>query len=196
MKAKLSVTFLKIIQLHTNQKALVKKALKNNREAQHQLFQLFAPKMLSVCRYYIKDVQQAEDVMLKGFLKVFTKLDTYKSNGSFEGWIRRIMVREAISYVRRKHRVEFSEEHNEIQQKYSNNIKSAMDVAQIQQLIDALPEGYRIVFVMYAIEGYKHHEIAKELGISVGTSKSQLFKARKVLQQQLNELNKTSYGTN
>ena len=78
---------------------------------------------------------------------------------------------------------------------YTNNIQSDIDVAQIQQLIDALPEGYKMVFVMYAIEGYKHHEIADMLNITEGTSKSQLFKARNLLQQKINELNKTSYGT-
>lgn len=196
LKSKTNRYFLKIIQLHTNHKTLIKKSLKKDREAQHQLFELFAPKMLSVCRYYIKDVYKAEEAMLNGFFKVFTKLNTYKNDGSFEGWIRRIMVREAITFLRREHKIEFSVEDIEVNHEYSNNIKTAMDVAQLQQLIDALPDGYKIVFIMYAIEGYKHHEIAEELNISVGTSKSQLFKARKLLQQQITVLNKTSYGTN
>lgn len=174
---------------------MLKKAKQNDREAQKRLFDLYAPKMLSVCRFYIKDVQTAESVMLSGFLKVLTKLDLYSGSGSFEGWIRRIVAREAISYLRSQKRIEFSVEEVTVPHSYENNIQSAMDVAQIQQLIDKLPDGYRIVFVMYAIEGYKHHEIAKELGISEGTSKSQLFKARKLLQQQLTALNTTSYGT-
>lgn len=188
--------FLKVIQLHKNETQLIKKATQNNREAQHVLYELHAPKMLSVCRYYIKDVQHAEEAMLNGFFKVFTKLKDYKSQGSFEGWIRRIMVREAISFLRQKKHIEFPEDTVEQYNQETNNIKTKMDVADLQQLIDGLPEGYRMVFVMYAIEGYKHAEIAELLQISEGTSKSQLFKARKLLQDQLKKLNNISYGTN
>ncbi|VAV84907.1 RNA polymerase ECF-type sigma factor, partial [hydrothermal vent metagenome] len=92
--------------------------------------------------------------------------------------------------------LEFATDNMEVYDTQTNNIKMEMDVAEIQQLIDNLPEGYRMVFVMYAIEGYKHNEIAKLLNITEGTSKSQLFKARKVLQQQLHLLNTTSNGTN
>lgn len=187
---------LKVIQLYKNEAQLIKNASQNHREAQHKLYQLHAPKMLSVCRYYISDVQQAEEVMLNGFFKVFTKIKHFKSEGSFEGWIRRIMVREAISFLRQKKQIEFASDNMEVYDAQTNNIKMEMDVAEIQQVIDNLPEGYRIVFVMYAIEGYKHNEIAELLNITEGTSKSQLFKARKVLQQQLHILNTTSNGTN
>ena len=187
---------LKVIQLYKNENVLIKKAIKNNREAQHVLFEMHAPKMLSVCRYYIKDVQHAEEVMLNGFFKVFSNLKNFRSEGSFEGWIRRIMVRESISFLRQKKQIEFSTDVIEVTSDYTNNINSNIEVAEIQQLIDSLPEGYRMVFVMYAVEGYKHQEIAEILNISEGTSKSQLFKARKLLQQKLKESNKTSYGTN
>jgi len=187
---------LKVIQLYKNEAQLIKKASQNHREAQHALYELHAPKMLSVCRFFINDVQFAEEVMLNGFFKVFTKLKHFKNEGSFEGWIRRIMVRESISFLRQQKNIEFATEDMEIHDSKSNNIKSQMDVAEIQQLIDNLPEGYRMVFVMYAIEGYKHSEIAELLNINEGTSKSQLFKARKLLQQQLNLLNTTSNGTN
>ncbi len=187
---------LKVIQLHNNEAQLIKKAIKNNREAQHIIYELHAPKMLSVCRYYIKDLQQAEEAMLNGFFKVFKSLKSFKADGSFEGWIRRIMIRESISFIRKQKNIEFSVEEIEVNEDSSNNIKSEMEVAQIQEVIDQLPEGYRMVFVMYAIEGYKHYEIAEMLNISEGTSKSQLFKARQLLQQRIKELNTTSYGTN
>ena len=187
---------MKVIQLHKNEAALIKKAIKNNREAQHVLFELHAPKMLSVCRYYIKDLQHAEEAMLNGFFKVFSNLKSYKSAGSFEGWIRRIMVRESISFLRQKKQIEFSVEDTDIKNDWDDSIETSLGVAEIQQLIDGLPEGYKMVFVMYAIEGYKHNEIAEMLNISAGTSKSQLFKARKLLQQQINHINKMSYGTN
>ena len=187
---------MKVIQLHKNETKLIQRAAKNNREAQHILYELHAPKMLSVCRYYIKDVHKAEEVMLNGFFKVFKYLKTFKNQGSFEGWIRRIMVREAISFLRQQKHVEFTAEDEILKQDYTNNIKTNIEVAEIQQLIDSLPEGYKIVFVMYAIEGYKHHEIAELLNISEGTSKSQLFKARQMLQKKIKELNNSSYGTN
>ena len=188
--------FLKVIQLHKNESALIKKAIKNNREAQHILFELHAPKMLSVCRYYIKDIQHAEDVMLNGFFKVFSYLKNFKEEGSFEGWIRKIMVRESISFLRRQKKVEFPVEDILIHDDSTNNINTNIEVAQIQELIDELPDGYKMVFIMYAIEGYKHHEIANELNINEGTSKSQLFKARKMLQEKIKKINKTtSYGT-
>lgn len=187
---------MKVIHLYKNESGLIKKAIKNNREAQHVLFNMYAPKMLSVCRYYIKDVQHAEDVMLNGFLKVFKNLEKFKGEGSFEGWIRRIMVRESISFLRQQKHIEFSIEEIDETSDYSNQINTEIEVAEIQKLIDNLPEGYKMVFVMYAIEGYKHAEIAELLQISEGTSKSQLFKARKQLQIQINKQNKTSYGSN
>lgn len=190
-------SLLKVIQLYKNEIQLIKKAIQHHKEAQHILYEMHAPKMLSVCRYYIKDIQQAEEVMLNGFFKVFTKLKQYKNEGSFEGWIRRIMVREAISFLRQQKNVEFVTDDVQVyDNKITNNIKSEIEVAEIQQLIDALPEGYRIVFIMYAIEGYKHHEIATLLNISEGTSKSQLFKARQLLQEQIKTINTSSYGTN
>ncbi|WP_298900225.1 RNA polymerase sigma factor [uncultured Psychroserpens sp.] len=188
---------MKVIQLHhKNNTTLIKKAAKGKRDAQHTLFEIHAPKMLSVCRYYIKDMQHAESVMLKGFLKAFTNLKTFKNEGSFEGWLRRIMVRESISFLRQEKNVEFSVEDETFTNEHYNNVESQIEVAQIQQIIDELPEGYKMVFVMYAIEGYKHHEIAEILNISQGTSKSQLFKARQMLQKKIKDINTTSYGTN
>ena len=189
-------TNLKVVQLYHNNTELIQRAANHNREAQHKLFEIHAPKMLSVCRYYVKDVQKAEEVMLNGFLKAFTNLKSFKNEGSFEGWMRKIMVRESISFLRQQKPIEFSIEEVEPSNDYSNAMETSLEVNDIQQLIDELPEGYKMVFIMYAIEGYKHHEIAELLNISEGTSKSQLFKARQMLQQKIKELNTTSYGTN
>ena len=189
-------TNLKVVQLYHNNTELIQKAAKNNREAQHTLYEVHAPKMLSVCRYYVKDVQKAEEVMLNGFFKAFTNLNSFKNEGSFEGWLRKIMVRESISFLRQQKQIEFSIEDIENSNDYSSAMENDLEVNDIQQLIDELPEGYKMVFIMYAIEGYKHHEIANMLNISEGTSKSQLFKARQLLQQKIKELNTTSYGTN
>lgn len=185
---------MKVIPIN-NERQLIKKAIKADPAAQRRLYELHAPKMLSVCRYYIKDTFQAEEAMCNGFLKVFTHLESYKGVGSFEGWIRRIMVRESISYLRTLKKLHFSDDGHFLPGDTVNNINSELEVNHIQQLIDELPEGYRVVFVMYAIEGYKHQEVAQELGISISTSKSQLFKARKALQSKLHAQDKLSYGT-
>ena len=187
-------SILKVIQLHKDEASLIKGAIKNNRDSQRILFDMYAPKMLSVCRYYIKDIQFAEEVMLNGFFKVFSNLKNFKAEGSFEGWVRRIMVRESISYLRQKKSIEFATDVIDYKNDFTNNIQTEIELAEIQQLIDDLPEGYKIVFVMYAIEGYKHHEIAEILNISESTSKSQLFKAKKQLQEKIINRNKPGYG--
>jgi RNA polymerase sigma-70 factor (ECF subfamily) len=180
---------LKIISLHNQQKLLIKKAINNNREAQEQLFEQFSPKMLGVCRQYVKDLHHAEDLLLSGFLKVFTSLHSFKHEGSFEGWIRRIMVNTCISYLRKKNLVDLSDEDYVFNQKATESLENT-SVEDIQKLIDQLPYGYKIVFNLFAIEGYKHSEIANQLGISISTSKSQLFKARKLLQANYIRMNK------
>lgn len=186
---------MKVIQLHKDENTLLKKAIANDRQSQHQLYELFAPKMLSVCRQYIADIHHAEDVMLTAFMKVFKHLKNFRNEGSFEGWIRRIMIRESVSFLRKQKRVEFFTD--ELPE--SNNTvivaESHLAVNDIQRIIDELPEGYRIVFLMYAVEGFKHREIAEELKISVNTSKTQLFKARRLLQQKIQNFNTRDHGT-
>lgn len=152
--------------------------------------------MLGVCRRYIKDLQFAEDVMVNGFVKVFQGLDTFRHQGSFEGWIKKIMVRESISYLRKQQFVVYDDAVYERQgEKSISDTSAKLDTEYIQSMIDALPEGYKTVFVLYAVEGYKHQEIAEMLAISESTSKSQLFKARKLLQQGLKKQNIIGYGT-
>ena len=186
---------MKIISIYNNEKQLIKKAAAGNHEAQKRIYEKHAPKMLGICRQYVKDLQFAEDVMIGGFLKVFKNLDSFKFNGSFEGWIRRIMIRECISYVRKQQFVVYDDELYERNERETNTISSEMDVEHIQMLIDALPEGYKMVFILHVVEGYKHNEIAEILQISESTSKSQLFKARKMLQEKLKKQNIIGYGT-
>ncbi|WBX75597.1 sigma-70 family RNA polymerase sigma factor [Tenacibaculum ovolyticum] len=180
---------MKIISLHNKQKSLIKKAINNNREAQQQLFEQFSPKMLGVCRQYVKDLHHAEDLMLQGFLKVFTNLQKFKSEGSFEGWIRRIMVNTCLTYLNKKNPIRLTDEDYVFNDVATESLENT-SVEDIQTLIDKLPEGYKLVFNLYAIEGYKHSEISKKLNISEGTSKSQLFKARKWLQNSYVKMNK------
>lgn len=185
---------MKIIPFYKNEKQLIKKAVSGNRDAQERLYKKHAPKMLGVCRQYIKDVHFAEDVMVKGFLKMFTKLDTFKFEGSFEGWLRKIMIRESISYLRKQQFVVYDDEVYEKNQTQDVSQHTDMDTEHIQQLIDGLPQGYKMVFVLYTIEGYKHQEIAEMLSIAESTSKTQLLKARRLLQDQLRKQNIVGYG--
>ncbi len=187
---------MKVVSLHKNYTVLIKKAKKGQRRAQHELFELFAPKMKSVCRQYLKSNDMAEEVMLIGFMKVFTHLDSFSGQGSFEGWIRRIMVNESITQLRKDKKLGFTAE-TEIENSIDHvaYIETELEVAEIQKLIDAMPDGYKTVFVLYAVEGYKHSEIAELLNISESTSKSQLFKARKLLQSKMIKENNISYGT-
>ncbi|MGB5500612.1 MAG: RNA polymerase sigma factor [Maribacter sp.] len=186
---------MKIIPIYNNEKQLIKKAAVGNYEAQRRIYDKHAPKMLGICRQYVRDLQFAEDVMIGGFLKVFKNLDSFKFKGSFEGWIRRIMIRESISYVRKQQFVVYDDEIYARNEGETNTISSEMDVEHIQILIDALPEGYKMVFILYVVEGHKHSEIAELLKISESTSKSQLFKARKMLQEKLKKQNIIGYGT-
>ena len=187
---------MKVLKLYKNELELIEKASKNHRDAQHQLYKKHAPKMLSICRFYIRDFQQAEEVLLNGFFKIFKQLETFKNEGSFEGWMRKIIVRESISYLRKKKQLEFSAEDMELYEKPILHDSTALDIEEVQLLIDKLPQGYRVVFIMFAIEGYKHSEISRLLKISESTSKSQLHKARKLLQHQIKQLNTSSYGIN
>jgi RNA polymerase sigma-70 factor (ECF subfamily) len=186
---------LKIIPFYKNDKQLIKKSAAGNREAQKHLYEKYAPKMLGVCRQYIKDIHFAEDVMINGFVKVFKNLDSFRYDGSFEGWIRRIMVRESITHLRKRQFVVYDDSVYDRTTLESAPLSSELDLAHIQNLIDALPEGYRAVFVLFAIEGYTHTEIATMLSISEGTSRSQLFKSRKMLKEKLKRQNIIGYGT-
>jgi RNA polymerase sigma-70 factor (ECF subfamily) len=185
---------MKVIHLLTEDKEIIALAVENNRQAQHQIFSKFSPKMLGVCRQYIKDLQLAEDVMLTAFMKAFSSLKNFKHQGSFEGWLRRIMVNECISYLRVRKKVLFIEDENYAEEQ-TLETTNPFSVEDIQLLIDNLPDGYKIVFNLYAIEGYKHQEIAVMLGINEGTSKSQLSHARKLLQTQIAKLKKLDNGT-
>lgn len=185
---------MRVIPLYQKEKTLIKRAAQGDRKAQRMIYEQHSPKMLSVCRMYVKDLQFAEDVLLRGFFKVFKYLPDFQHKGSFEGWIRRIMVREAIDFLRAKKELEFREDMAEEMKLSMAPDNYGEEVAYIQQLIDELPEGYKVVFIMAAIEGYKHKEIAEMLSITEGTSKSQLARARKMLQEKLNDKKNLGYG--
>jgi RNA polymerase sigma-70 factor (ECF subfamily) len=185
---------MKVVNLYRDEIENIRLAIGNNRLAQQQIYTRFSPKMLGVCRQYIIDLHQAEDVMITAFMKVFSNLNKFENKGCFEGWIRRIMVNDCISYLRTQKKVMFIEDEKYLEERF-DNIESQFSVQDIQFLIDCLPDGYKMVFNLYAIEGFKHKEIASMLDISEGTSKSQLSHARRMLQNQINKSKNYENGT-
>lgn len=174
---------MKIIPIKYSEEKLIEQVKQQNRLAQKQLYDRFSPKLLSTCRQYIKDIHEAEDVMLMGFMKIFQNIGQYKFAGSFEGWMRRIMIYESIDFIRQKKQIATEDVSYKEECHFEND--SLYEVEAIQKLIDDLPEGCKMVFVLSIVEGYKHQEIAEMLQISVGTSKSQLAHARKLLQERI-----------
>lgn len=174
----------RILALFSQEAQLVKALRKEDPKAQRQLYDKYSTRMLALCFRYVCDDMAAEDVMVEGFLKVFEKIGQFSGEGSFEGWIRRIMVNEALGYLRKQKRIledNISDEANSIPD-YTQADQN-LEVEELLALIEALPVGYRTVFNMYAIEGYAHMEIAQMLGITESTSKSQLHRARALLQK-------------
>lgn len=189
---------MKVISIHQEEKELIDLAIDNNRQAQRQIYDRYSPKMLGVCRNYIGDIHHAEDILLTGFMKVFTHLKKFEHKGSFEGWIKRIMIHECIDYLRvKKNSFNHKNIEDVVYAEAEDNYEIVGDfsVDDIQFLIDNLPDGYKMVFNLFVIEGYKHNEIAKLLHISEGTSKSQLSHAKKMLQSQITMLKNKENGT-
>ncbi len=166
---------------------LVNECAKGNSKAQRALFDKFAPKMLAVCQRYLRNNQEAEDVLQDGFVKVFQKIVDFKMEGSLEGWIRRIVVNTALDTIRKNKKLLDDVQVEEVQYKvsFTDHQFDGMDLAQLMKLINEMPDGYRVVFNMFAIEGYSHKEIADTLGVTENTSKSQYSRARAFLRTQL-----------
>ena len=174
-------------------KELITLCKNGNRLAQRDLFNKFAPKMYVICLRYARHRLEAEDIMQDAFIKVYKNLDQFQFKGSFEGWIKRIMINTALKNYNKssfqKEQIGIHESYNE-----STSAKAYSNLGQTEllNLVNELPNGYKLVFNLYAIEGFKHKEIAEVLNIDEGTSRSQLLKARKVLQQRIVELEKIS----
>jgi len=164
------------------EKEIIELCRKNDRRAQKVLFEKYSPKMFGVCKRYVKNREDAEDILIEGMYKVMANIKSFKSNGSFEGWIRRIVVNEALMFLRKKHNFRLTIEISNVEIKTNVSAQDRLQEQDILNLLGKLPTGYRTIFNLYVIEGYKHREIAEILGISINTSKSQLILAKKRLQ--------------
>jgi RNA polymerase sigma-70 factor (ECF subfamily) len=170
----------------SKEEELINGCLKRDRSAQKRLYESFSPKMYALCYRYVKDSMDAEDILVTAFTRIFERIDQFKGEGSFEGWIRRIVVNEALTFLRRN-RSMYLETDLEVADREPdyNSISDHLEADDLIKMIQELPSGYRIVFNLYAIDGYSHKEIAEQLGISENTSKSQLSRARTYLQKLL-----------
>ncbi|WP_299822028.1 sigma-70 family RNA polymerase sigma factor [uncultured Pontibacter sp.] len=158
---------------------------KADSKAQKVLYEQYASKMYGVCLRYLKNDMDAEEALLNGFMKIYKNIDRFEAKGSFEGWIRRIMVNEALAFLRKKEPLHLAIDDSHIQLAGGTGADQDLAEGELMELLHSLPAGYRAVFNLYAIEGYSHKEIADMLGINEGTSKSQLSKARAMLQRRL-----------
>lgn len=167
---------------------LVELCKQKKRAGQQEVYSRYSSKMYGVCLRYLKNEFDAEEVLITSFMKVFEKIDQFENAGSFEGWVRRITVNEALMYLRKNKRILQEVEVEKMEHISNNDLEGlSLEAEDLLKLIEKLPPGYNTVFNLYAIEGYTHKEISELLGISENTSKSQLSRARGLLQKLLAE---------
>jgi RNA polymerase sigma factor (sigma-70 family) len=165
------------------EKDLIFACLQGERQAQKEIFQMYAPKMMAICLRYAPSKQEAEDILQDSFVKVFTHLQDFSFQGSFEGWVRRIIVNTAIRHCQKaENNVSIDQVADETT---DPEVFNSLSEDELINIISSLPDGYRVVFNLYAIEGYNHREISQMLNVEESTSRSQLFKARKMLQDMI-----------
>ena len=171
---------------------LIERCRRREPRAQKLLYDRFAPKMLGVCRRYVTAREDAEDVLVEAMFKVFDHIESFTAAGSFEGWIRRIVVNEALMFLRKRKLLTVEPEVVDLQNSARHveplSIEHELAAQDILRLLETLPTGYRTVFNLYVVEGYKHIEIAELLGISINTSKSQLILAKERLRREVLKL--------
>ena len=161
-----------------SEEELIQRLRAADRRAQKELFQKHSRKMLAICRRYVKDEFEAENCLMQGFTKVFSSINAFREEGNLEGWIRKITVRECLQHLRKNHPLTVMKELDEDAAASQFQLPENLDYQLLLDLIHQLPAGYRMVFNLYAVDGYRHAEIAGMLGITEGTSRSQLNAAR------------------
>ena len=160
----------------------------NDRQAQKLLFDKYRPVMFGICLRYGKSRDEAEDVLMEAFMTIFSEINNFRKEGSLESWMKRIMINSSINNYRKNLKHYFHADIEDVDDRTmlaENEAVDSTSTKDVLKIVQELPEGYRMVFNLYALEGYKHREIAKMLNITVGTSKSQLSKARKILQEKV-----------
>ena len=173
---------------------LIAAVKQGRRKAQKLLYDRYSPQMFGVARRYVKVREDAEDVLVSAFFKAMTNIDQFSGKGSFEGWIRRIVVNEALMLLRKRHNFNLTVESENFDVQTDMTVEEELAAQDLLGFLEQLPDGYRTVFNLYVLEGFKHREIAEQLGISINTSKSQLILAKKRLRDILEKANYQRYG--
>ena len=165
---------------------LIKHCISDNRKYQEMLYRKYADKMFNICLIYENDEDAAADILQEGFIKIFRNLKEFNYKGSFEGWLRKIIVNTALEHYRKKTKEKEKQQLIGVYiEREINDVLSALQAKDIIKMVNALPKKASIVLKLFAIEGYSHEEIAETLKIAVGTSKSQLNRARFLLKQSI-----------
>lgn len=179
--------------MQVTEQELIAGCVRENRQCQQELFMRYSGKMLIVAMRYARHQMEAEDIVQESFIKVFDHISSFQNAGSFEGWIRKIVVNTALKKHSRK---SFKNEKIGLEENHDlpldPSVYNDLSIQDLMEIISKLPDGYKIVFNLYAIEGYSHKEISELLGIQESTSRSQLVKARKMLQDIILDLQKVS----
>jgi len=173
-----------------DEQQLIEGCKKGNRKAQKELYETYSRKMMGVCLRYVNDRETARDLLQDGFVRVFTSLASYSGIGSFEGWMRKIFVNSALEYLRKSDVLRDAADLDNTAELVGPNssVISQMSAAELMQIVNELPTGFRTVFNLFAIEGYSHKEIGDMLQITESTSRSQYTRAKQLLQRKINEL--------
>lgn len=169
-------------------KSIISDCIAGSQKAQARLYHHFAPKMFGVCLRYAKDATEAEDNLQEGFIKVFANLKSFRQDGSFEGWVRRIMINVSLEKLRKQHLlypVEDVAVYDTVN--FSDDVIARISADDLLKLVQQLPPRYRLVFNLYVIDGMSHQEIAKEMSITQGTSKSNLARAREIMKKKVQQ---------
>ncbi len=168
---------------------LVQLCLRGNAAAQKRLYDLYAPKMNGVCYRYAKNGEDARDILQEGFIKVFTRLKSFKGDGPLEAWVRRIMVNTALDFLKSRSKHLFEDEEKIEKKNYSTSpeIINRLQSEDLVKCISKLPDGFKAVFNLFAVEGYSHKEVGEMLGITESTSRSQYTRAKSKLEQIIHE---------
>ena len=178
---------------YTSLRDIIDGCVRNERIAQQRLYELYAARMTGICLRYVGDKETALDLMHDGFIKVFANLKQYSGEGAFEGWMRKVFVNVSLEYLRKNDALRNCDDVSDMQIQLTDDTETIiekMSADEIVKLINELPTGFRTVFNMYAIEGYSHAEIAKQLGINEASSRSQFSRARAVLQERIKRNNR------
>lgn len=174
------------------EKELIEACVRHDSRAQKRLYDLYAARMLAVCVRYVGNRENAKDVLQEGFLTVFDKIGTYRGQGSFEGWMRRVFANESLMYIRRNDVLKYADEIESVPEgSLGLETETPLDrinARQLMDLVSQMPAGFRTVFNLYVLEGFSHQEIAETLGITEGSSRSQLSRGRVWLQEKIKSL--------